>query len=264
MAPPDNELHRAVRLVAPTSRNPVRIPQVTCRVCTTASPGYDLCARCSQHVKQATRGGQTTSPLADRVVPLRYAIRGQQSYIDAWAYKNPDTPPERNHAMQRMKVMTYLFTKRHAACLDKVSTSPVSAVALVPSLSHPDQPHALEQVARYLPRHWTRIGVSPATTLPADRDLRRELNPSFMVVDDPTALTDQHVVVFDDTWTTGGHAQSLTIALRQAGAREVSIVIIGRDLNPQHPPTAELLRTHVNSNPYNIDLCPVTGSTCPT
>jgi hypothetical protein len=39
--------------------------------------------------------------------------------------------------------------------------------------------------------------------------------------------------------TTGGHAQSLAIALRQAGASEVTILVVGRDLNPSinPPPT---------------------------
>jgi hypothetical protein len=197
------DIDRAVRAIAPTSRNPVRVRNVTCLVCTRESPGYERCRRCAQHLAQASQIGVL---LADRVAPLRYAIRSQQSYIDAWAYKDPSTPPERNHALQRLKLLTYLFTVTHGRCLDAVSGTAVSAVAVVPSLSRPGQPHALEQVAQYLPYHWTRVPVSAATALPVDRDLRRDLNPAFMVINERAAVAGRHVVVFDDTWTTGGHA----------------------------------------------------------
>jgi predicted amidophosphoribosyltransferase len=36
------------------------------------------------------------------------------------------------------------------------------------------------------------------------------------------------VLLIDDTWTTGGNAQSAALALRAAGAEKVAIVVIGR------------------------------------
>lgn len=38
----------------------------------------------------------------------------------------------------------------------------------------------------------------------------------------------QSVLLIDDTWTTGGNAQSAALALRSAGAVKVAIVVIGR------------------------------------
>jgi hypothetical protein len=197
------------------------------------------------------------------VAPLRYVIRRQQSYLDAWVYKDPSTPPERNHALHRLQLLTYLFTVTHGVCLDNVSGTAVSAVALVPSLSRPGQPHALEQVAQYLPYYWTRVAVAAAVALPADRDMRRDLNPAFVVIKEPAAVAGRHVVVFDDTWTTGGHAQSLAIGLRQAGAHEVSVVVVGRDLDPQYPPSAQFIEDYVTPRAYNLAVCPVTGADCP-
>jgi phosphoribosylpyrophosphate synthetase len=46
------------------------------------------------------------------------------------------------------------------------------------------------------------------------------------------SLRDRSVLVVDDTWTTGAHAQSASAALKAAGARYVGIVAIGRWLNP--------------------------------
>jgi orotate phosphoribosyltransferase len=39
------------------------------------------------------------------------------------------------------------------------------------------------------------------------------------------------VLLIDDTWTTGASAQSAAAVLKQAGARTVAAVVIGRHLN---------------------------------
>jgi orotate phosphoribosyltransferase len=39
---------------------------------------------------------------------------------------------------------------------------------------------------------------------------------------------DPAVLLIDDTWTTGGNAQSAALALRAAGAAKVAAVVIGR------------------------------------
>ncbi|MEH0985849.1 hypothetical protein [Micromonospora sp. CPCC 205556] len=54
-------------------------------------------------------------------------------------------------------------------------------------------------------------------------------------------------LVIDDTWTTGARAQSLAYALKQAGAERVAIVVLGRHVNPDHPPSAPLLAAIRNS-----------------
>jgi adenine/guanine phosphoribosyltransferase-like PRPP-binding protein len=44
-------------------------------------------------------------------------------------------------------------------------------------------------------------------------------------------LTDEPVLLIDDTWTTGANAQSAAAALKRAGAGPVAAVVIGRHLN---------------------------------
>ena len=39
---------------------------------------------------------------------------------------------------------------------------------------------------------------------------------------------DPAVLLIDDTWTTGGRAQSAAIALHDAGAAKVAVVVLGR------------------------------------
>jgi hypothetical protein len=49
------------------------------------------------------------------------------------------------------------------------------------------------------------------------------------------------VLVVDDTWVSGGSAQSAAVALKLAGARRVAIIVIGRHVNPDDPQSAQFL-----------------------
>ncbi len=44
----------------------------------------------------------------------------------------------------------------------------------------------------------------------------------------PRPLTGASVLLLDDTWTSGGTAQSAAVALKRAGARSVAAVVLGR------------------------------------
>lgn len=46
------------------------------------------------------------------------------------------------------------------------------------------------------------------------------------------SVSTQHVLVIDDTWTTGAHAQSASAALKAAGASSVGLVALGRWVTP--------------------------------
>jgi len=65
----------------------------------------------------------------------------------------------------------------------------------------------------------------------------------------------------DDTWTSGGHAQSAALALRGAGAARVSLLVIARWISPKYGDNAEFLRK-LSKSDYNPELCPWTGSQC--
>jgi len=43
------------------------------------------------------------------------------------------------------------------------------------------------------------------------------------------------VLLLDDTWASGSSAQSASVALKQAGARAVAVVVIGRHVPPAAP-----------------------------
>jgi hypothetical protein len=58
----------------------------------------------------------------------------------------------------------------------------------------------------------------------------RMLDPGRFRV--PRPLTGAAVLLLDDTWTSGGTAQSAAVALKRAGARSVAVVVLGRHLPP--------------------------------
>jgi hypothetical protein len=51
------------------------------------------------------------------------------------------------------------------------------------------------------------------------------------------------VLVVDDTWVSGGSAQSVAAALKLAGARRVAVVVLGRHVNPADPRSAAFLES---------------------
>jgi hypothetical protein len=73
----------------------------------------------------------------------------------------------------------------------------------------------------------------------------RGVNPDWVHVADPVAGAD--VLVVDDTWVSGGSAQSAAAALKLAGARRVAVVVLGRHVNPADPRSASLAAAARNS-----------------
>ena len=67
----------------------------------------------------------------------------------------------------------------------------------------------------------------------------RGVNPGWVRVRTP--VTGEDVLVVDDTWVSGGSAQSTAAALKAAGARRVAIVVLGRHVNPDDPRSAAFL-----------------------
>ncbi|MDQ3988971.1 MAG: hypothetical protein M3291_07205 [Actinomycetota bacterium] len=73
-----------------------------------------------------------------------------------------------------------------------------------------------------------------------------------------------HVLLIDDTWTTGARAQSGAMALAADGATAVTVVVLARWLDPSYPGTSAFVKERVSRQPdYDPRTCPVTGGTCP-
>jgi hypothetical protein len=227
-------------------RNPVRQANVTCSVCTAPCPGYAVCSSCHRHRLAGL-------PLADAVAPLTYAVGGRQSGYVMRGYKAQS--PVLEHR-QVVLLLSFLACSAHLSCCTVVAGTPVTHWATVPSL--PPKPGQGEHPLRKLVD-----GLVPASevTLTAALNVTspRDFKPGhFNVADQLTP--DSHVLLFDDTWASGGHAQSAALAVRTAGAGHVSVVVISRWLNEDYGDNAKFLSGLPD---YDPRICPWTGAACP-
>jgi hypothetical protein len=109
-----------------------------------------------------------------------------------------------------------------------------SAVAVVPSGQGRSGAHPLVSIVRScvdLPV--VRLSVAPGVIH------ARGVTMGWLRADGLAAGAD--VLVVDDTWVSGGSAQSAAAALKLAGARRVAVVVLGRHVNPNDPRSADFL-----------------------
>lgn len=93
---------------------------------------------------------------------------------------------------------------------------------------------------------------------------RRTLRSDHFFVPEPAAVTNRHLVLLEDTWVQGGHAQSAAAALLLAGAFEVTILVIARRIRTDYQPAnAEAAFQQILAErEYSLDICPITGAGC--
>jgi hypoxanthine-guanine phosphoribosyltransferase len=71
------------------------------------------------------------------------------------------------------------------------------------------------------------------------------------------------VIVIDDTYTSGAHAQSVAKLVKNAGAAKVSILTVARWIEMEKPPVKQFFLDRIANEPYDPMICPWTGSGCP-
>lgn len=249
-------LGEARRILANISaEQPCRTSSVACRVCTAPVDGYPRCINCNRNRNEA----EDPSELADLVVPLAYAWEGQsQLGKDVYSYKR-DKGRRAARAIANLAALVYSFQAVHAECPGRYLGHPVSAKAVMPSLRGNSGVTLVQMAQNFLPQTWPLITIS-ATGVYGDAG--RSLDPAHFRVDRPASVRGKHVLVLDDTWVTGAHAQSLAIALRRAGAARITVLPICRLLSPTWNANVNY-RDSKHRRLWSADTCPVTGDVCP-
>ena len=233
-------------------RNPRRTG--TCRHCFTPTMSRPVCDRCRTLLSHA-RGPELLGVMAyagylDPITQSGHLMRG---------YKNPRLPsgPHR----QTVALMAALALLGHATCPGALINAPVTAWATVPSLPpKPDLPkHPLNDIVSKLARpHATEVTLTAETSVLN----AREVNPSHYTAT-PNAAG-HHVLIIDDTWTSGSHATSAALAARAAGATHVSVLVLARWLSDGwEATTAQWARQRLTKPDFDPDICPWTQGGCP-
>jgi hypothetical protein len=230
-------------------RNVIREPQITCRVCAAPVGGFDRCWRCEQ--------ARRIVGVADVVAPLTYAIAGTPSAALVRDYKNHPVRSVRECHSAVINGLVRLGITRHERCIGCAAGLAVSCRLVIPSLTSRPGRHPFAELA-----HTMNVASDAVALMPApDARCDRAINDKFLL--QPAARLDgQHVLILDDVWTTGSNAQSAALAVRRAGAAAVSVMVVGRWLNPDRRGTADFIATRLQRD-YDPDICPVTGGGCP-
>jgi hypothetical protein len=202
-----------------------------CRTCRgPVRAGFARCYQCDLARREA--GGL----LADVVAPIGYAVKGGPLARDLWRYKSGRDGAAA--AGERLRDMFAGFLRDHGQCVWRAAgmAGGPAAVAVVPSGQGRPGPHPLAGVVRScvaLPMAGLSVG-------PAGAARGRDVTIGWLRVSGQVA--GPGVLLVDDTWVSGGSAQSAAAALKLAGAARVATVVLGRHMDPADPRSAGLLR----------------------
>lgn len=227
-------------------RNPIRQDGVTCGVCTTPVDGWPRCFPCN---------GQTSyNGLADATAFLTYAVKEHQSGYVMRGYKAQQPVDEH---VSIVAVLTLLALSVHEHCPAALGGKPVTHWATVPSLPAKQGEHPLHRIISA-----ANLGTEVRLIPGADVRHPRDVSPEHFSAD-RWLNHGSHVLLVDDTWARGGHAQSAALALHRAAAERVSALVVARWINEDYGDNARFLRG-LSGRDYDPAICPWTGGDCPS
>lgn len=174
---------------------------------------------------------------ADATAFCALAPVGGELARDLLAYKHPHVPAAaRAAAAGRLAARLRDWLAAHEATLAAAAGAPrFDRLTTVPSTLG-RRTHPLPAVAGG--RAVALLVPAPSAAAP------RGFSPARYRVVAP--VRGRSVLVVEDAWVTGAHAQSAAAALKRAGARAVAVLALGRWLNPAYPPAARLLAGQPN------------------
>ncbi len=183
-----------------------------------ARRGFARCFHCGLHAESAP------GLLADVVAPVAMAPKGSRLATDLWLYKSERTGSR--EAGAALLAMLLVFLHDQAPRLWRAGAAVPTCACVVPSGRGRPGPHPLQALVHgCLALPWTALVARPGGDSWA-----RALDPGRFHASRP--LHGAAVLLLDDTWTSGGTAQSAAVALKRGGARWVAVVVLGRHLPP--------------------------------
>ena len=200
-----------------------------CRTCRgPVQAGFARCYQCD------VAAGQFGGLLADVVAPVGYAVKGGQLAGDLWRYKSGQR--DAAEAGARLRSLLSCFLREHAARVwrDAGMAGGPALAAAVPSGQGRPGVHPLAGIVASC----AGLPMAELSVRPEGAAHGRGVSAGWLRAAGPVAGAD--VLLVDDTWVSGGSAQSAA-ALKLAGARRVAIVVLGRHVDPADPRSAALL-----------------------
>ena len=141
-------------------------------------------------------------------------------------YKNSPRHAVRDTLAIGIGAVLWRWVGNHEACIaDNVGADEFPIVTAVPSTRGRDQ-HPLPRILTDIVKPTSGRYVELLRPNPDYPEGSRDAHPDRYHTD--RRLQDEPILLIDDQWTSGGHAQSAACALKLAGAGSVAVVVLGR------------------------------------
>ncbi len=196
---------------------------------------------------------------ADLIGSMVYGVEGLQSGKMMYAYK---AIPQSLLMAQHVSSLVALALREHIDCVGKLVGTDCTHWSTVPSLRNPGSAHPFRVILTRIIKTDLEIEIA-ASGVVQDKSAqeRRTHNPDFYELRTPVPQG-AHVLLIDDTWTSGAHAQSVATLLKQAGAARVSVLVVARWLEPDDR-GKRIYYEYIRPRPYDPNVCPWTAGECP-
>lgn len=223
-----------------------------CAVCkSVVLQEWELCYQCGQQRR-------TLSHTADVVAPIALAVKREQWAHELSSYKNSANPTARRTMTIGLSAVTWRWLDGHERCLAvHAGVDGFTRVTAIPSTrgrtDHP-LPRMLREIIKPTSGRYVELLVPSAAYSAGSREAHDD---RYLV---SKRLGGEPVIVVDDQWTSGGHAQSAAAALKLAGSGPVAAVVLGRhfDRRPHHDGYKEVAETYYRTardQGWDWDVC---------
>jgi len=235
-------------LTEPLANICTTVPRAADGVCVVChgrpNPGWERCFSCEQTAGQVTLPCETVVPISLYEVP-------SQLWLTLRGYKDSPSAQVRSKLERDVAVLAARFIRDHGDCI-RGSTGDWDYVTTVPSTSgkhggvNPLQ-ESFSRVPWLGNQHRQVLGQ---TAKPPKHNVASD--DSLVTTDD---VDGDAILLLDDTFTSGAHAQSAASTLQLGGASVRAIVVIGRVINPGFNENVEEFWNQQRAIPFSFDRC---------
>lgn len=235
---------------------PIPGPGVCANCCTTIDERFEVCWSCARVAISLNH------PLLP-ITPICLVTYQSRLYRALRQYKWTYSP--RKAWVQSVRVSSLLakFLAKHRDC---ITPEGWNLVTVVPSLNHAMIPrvgqHPLYKAISHLDEFRDSLADLLAPGSNASVEKRNVGSPSaYQPIS--SQIKNARILLIDDIYTTGAHLQSAYLALKNAGAKSVSALVIGRKISdltdPVHLDLADSYSgselQEIKRARYSIDRC---------
>lgn len=212
----------ALELLQPLRGALMPVPAVQpgiCRIChSSTNPGYPTCYQC---------GGDASSVGAHEVVPITMSVDRELVHRLLRGYKDGRTEEERERLTTRLAALLAVFLANHSQCLGEWDHA-----TCVPSATRSAVTGIAERTRLLHGQVQAVLTVTPG-------DWRRQFTTKRFDLSQP--VSGLRVLLIDDTYASGASVHSAAAVLRAGGAEVIGPLVLGRHVNPTHPPSKQML-----------------------